>query len=147
VDETPSEENTANNQNSGNGFLEKKEKVVSKIRFRIINSQDEPISSTAVTIHSTPQTAVTNEDGIVSFHDITEGTHTLTFSYQDKNFKKTVDVRELENKDSFVELKIITDDFEETNLVWKSWIFGTIVVIVIIVIVAIWLIWKKRRGY
>lgn len=60
-------------------------KVLSKdyrVRIRVIDSVDKPVSGADVTLFSTPRYAKTNKEGVVMFESVEPGRHTVKIVYK-----------------------------------------------------------------
>ncbi|MFA6082200.1 MAG: GDSL-type esterase/lipase family protein [Patescibacteria group bacterium] len=73
-------------------LMENGQKVIKTVKFKIVDADGKPISKLEVTIHSDPQTASTDEDGVVVYNNIPVGDHVLAFAYQGIGYEKSVAV-------------------------------------------------------
>jgi hypothetical protein len=68
------------------------------VRIQVLDTQNNPVKGATVTIHSTPQTTKTNDDGIAIFQHVESGTHTVAIAYEGYNGEQSIhltgDVRE-----------------------------------------------------
>ena len=141
--ESMSNENENENQNSENSNQEQKDKkILVEVKFRIIDSQDNPISGIPVTIHSEPQSAITDKDGIVVFRNIEIGAHTLTFKYQNQDFQKNIEITESKTENSIIEIRAVNEkNIKKFSPNWKLIIFG---ILSLISIALLWFGWRKK---
>ncbi|MFA6160285.1 MAG: InlB B-repeat-containing protein [Parcubacteria group bacterium] len=142
-DKSTSEEDENENQDLENSIQEQKNKnIITEIKFRIADSQDKPIPGIPVTIHSEPQSAITDKDGIVVFRNIEIGTHTLTFNYQNQDFQKNIEIAESKTDNNIIEIRAINEkNIKKSSLNWKLIVFG---ILGLISIVLLWFGWRKR---
>ena len=68
--------------------------LFSVLKVRLIDSINNPMKNTEVTIYSKPQSARSDLEGVITFFDIPVGTHTLLFSYEGEKYKKEVVIEE-----------------------------------------------------
>lgn len=132
---TSSENNTANES-----IIEKIEKffktrvlmigdkkVVETVKFQVVDKDGKPISNLDVTIHSEPQTAKTNENGVVTFSDVPVGKHTLAFSVGSNNFNKKVAVADPNAQEGTFQAEILTIKAEkDPTAAWVWWVIGVL---------------------
>ena len=92
TDSTPGTNNTTNNPNNS---TQTTVETISIMTISAVGANDAPLASTTIEVHSTPKTAVTDENGNVSFTDVEFGTHTIYVKNEDgsimssKNFELT----------------------------------------------------------
>lgn len=82
-------------------------KTLAEVKFQLITPNNTPIANTQATLSSEPQTNTTDEDGIVSFKDISIGDHTLAFSYEGNDFRKKIAIKDTFTDSGVVRAEII----------------------------------------
>lgn len=87
-----------------------KEQAGYKVNIKVLDKDQNPIKGAKVTIHSDPQEATTNEEGIASFENVEEGEHRVLVSYNfhqgEQAINLTGDVKEI-NVNITIEMKSI----------------------------------------
>ena len=93
TDSTSGTNSTINNPNNS---TQATVETISIMTISAVDANDAPLASTTIEVHSTPKTAVTDENGNASFTDIEFGTHTIYVKNEDgsimssKNFELAV---------------------------------------------------------
>ena len=70
--------------------------TISMMTINAVDANDAPLANTTIEVHSTPKTAVTDENGNASFTDVEFGTHTIYVKNEDgsimssKNFELVI---------------------------------------------------------
>lgn len=88
------------------------ETLLSVLKVRLIDSINNPIKNTEVTIYSKPQSARSGLDGILTFFDIPVDTHTLLFTYEGEKYKQKI-VLEEPNIGGITNLKVVDVKIEK----------------------------------
>lgn len=60
------------------------------VRVAVLDKQRNPLKRTSVVLHSDPQSAKTDGDGIAEFTDVAPGNHEIIYSADDKEYKQAV---------------------------------------------------------
>lgn len=68
--------NSSGTGSSGIDTAEGKTNAVD-LAVRLVNTAGSPLSNMTVELHSTPKTALTNQNGVAAFYNVEEGTHTI----------------------------------------------------------------------
>ena len=68
--------NSSGSGSSGIDTAEGKTNAVD-LAVRLVNTAGSPLSNMTVELHSTPKTALTNQNGVAAFYNVEEGTHTI----------------------------------------------------------------------
>lgn len=112
-------------------------KQLSLAKFQIIDPKSgNPIPDLPVTIHSDPQEAVTDADGIATFHDVPIGKHALSFAYHGVSFEKGVVLGDAVSGEGPIRAEIIEIRAEREPRPWWEWaIVGTGIVTIIALII------------
>ena len=93
TDSTSGTNSTINNPNNS---TQTTVETISIMTISAVDANDAPLASTTIEVHSTPKTAVTDENGNASFTDVEFGTHTIYVKNEDgsimssKNFELAV---------------------------------------------------------
>ncbi len=106
----------------------------------VVNTKNEPVLGAKVTIHSDPQEATTNQDGVVHFKGVAEGSHTLLIAYGDYSGEESIFLN------GQVKIFKITVTVEEKNVVFSKPALSVIAVLMgaVILLTAIIFIRRKR---
>lgn len=104
-------------------------KLLSQVRFQILDPSDNPIPQLETTLFSDPQTTVTDEDGIATFQDVPIGSHTLAFAYEGNDFRKEVAIADTLTEEGKVRAEIVEVRAEKERLAWWMW---TIIMLLIV---------------
>ena len=114
--------------------------ILSEIKLRIIDKNNNPIPNLLATIHSEPQTSTTNQEGIITFKDIEAGKHTIKFAYQNETYEKRIAIEEPKDGINTIQAQITDIKAEHEKL--PMWVFGTFAFLILVII---WLAVKARR--
>ncbi len=86
------------------------------LKVKVVNQKQVPLKSVKVTLHSTPQIAFTDENGVATFSRVEKGEHQLTFVYNESVGQENIVVQNenlnvkvtVQDKTSFLTPTIIT---------------------------------------
>lgn len=112
-------------------FNRNDKKLLSEVRFQILDKKDEPIVNLETTLFSDPQTSMTDQDGIASFKDVPIGSHTLAFDYQGEEFRKKVAIADTLTEEGKVRAEVVEVKAEKEKIAVWMWI-----VIILLIIIA-----------
>ena len=114
--------------------------ILSEIKLRIIDKNNNPIPNLLATIHSDPQTSTTNQEGIITFKDIEAGKHTIKFAYQNETYEKRISIEEPKDGINTIQAQITDIKAEKDKLpMWVFGIFGALIMIIILLVI------KRRK--
>ena len=114
--------------------------ILSEVKLRIIDKNNNPIPNLLATIHSEPQTAATDKDGIIVFKEVEAGKHTIAFTYQNENYEKRIAIEEPKDGINTIQAQITDIKAEKDKLP-----IYIVVIIAVLVIIILWLLWKAKR--
>lgn len=117
-------------------FTRNEKKMLSEVRFQILDKSDNPIPRLETMLFSDPQNSVTDENGIASFQDVPLGSHTLAFEYQGENFEKKVAIADTLTDEGKVRAEIVQVKAEKEKI--EMWMWGIIILLIIAVLVALY---------
>ncbi len=63
-----------------------------EVKVKVTDAQNKPIAGAQVTLHSNPQTATTDKDGIAHFQNVEPGEHRVTIAYTNHQGEQTVNL-------------------------------------------------------
>jgi len=63
-----------------------------QMKVKVLDKQKKPVQGAAVTIHSTPQTAFTDQNGIATFSNVEAGQHQVLIAYNGYTGQQSVDL-------------------------------------------------------
>lgn len=103
-------------------------KIISNIKFQILDKQENPISEIEATLFSDPKTTITDENGIASFEDVPIGEHTLVFVHNDEKFEKDISIQDTQIQEGVIRAEVIQVKAEKERIAFWMWfvIFGLI---------------------
>ena len=62
------------------------------VKVKVVDTSNKPVEGATVTLHSDPQTAKTDEDGIAQFHKVEQGEHKVLIAYSGYQGEQTVNL-------------------------------------------------------
>jgi len=119
------------------------QKVVETVKFQIVDKDGKPISNIDVTIHSDPQTAKTNENGVVTFSKVPVGKHLLAFNFDGSKFSKKVSVADPNAQEGTFQAEILTIKAEKDPT--PLWVWITIGVLSVLVLYFGYAFFARRK--
>lgn len=110
------------------------------VKIKVVDTKQQPVDGATVTIHSDPQTAFTNEKGIVEFSNVEPGDHRIVVAYNgfegEQAINLTGDVQEFN----------LTITIQPKNVLLAPQVLAVVgVMTVVILILLILLIRSKRK--
>jgi len=111
------------------------------VNVRVLDPQKNPIAGAEVTLHSTPRTATTNEDGIASFTDVEPGPHRVVIAYGDYTGEQSVN---LSGDVKVFDLNVTVEE-KDVVLSKRAWTIIGILSAVIVVLMFLVFVYRKRR--
>lgn len=103
--------------------------------------KNQPISGATVTLHSTPQTARTDKDGVATFQNIDKGQHQVLIAYNNYQGQETI------NLEGNVKTFTVTIQVKPVNVLVSPIAYLMIgVLIAIIILLSVFLLLKKRKS-
>lgn len=112
------------------------------VNVRVLDAKKNPIAGAEVTLHSTPRTAITNEDGIASFTDVEPGQHRVVIAYGDYTGEQSVN---LSGDVKVVELNVTVEE-KTVALSKRAWTIIGILSAAIIVLTVLVYRYKSKLG-
>lgn len=112
-------------------FNRNEKKLLSEVRFQILDKKDEPIANLETTLFSDPQTSTTDENGVASFKDVPIGSHTLAFDYQGEEFRKKVAIADTLTEEGKVRAEVVEVKAEKEKI--AVWMWGVMLLLIIAV--------------
>jgi hypothetical protein len=110
-----------------------------KVQVKVVDTKNLPVEGANVTLHSTPQEAVTNADGIAVFSHVEPGNHTINVAYQTTKGSHRItlagDVKEFD-------FKIQMSQKNSVPLLWVIPIVGLMGAVIVFLSVQL----KKKKG-
>ncbi len=110
-------------------------KIISEVKFQILDRSDNPIPNLETTLFSDPQTSVTNEDGIASFNDVPIGSHTLAFAHQGEEFEKKVSIADTLTEEGKVRAEVVQVKAEKEII--SAWMWSLIMMLIVAILTAV----------
>lgn len=114
-------------------FSRDEKKLLAEVRFQILDKKDDPIPNLETMLFSDPQSAVTNEDGVATFHDVPIGSHTLAFDYQDEKIEKKVAIADTLTDEGKVRAEVVQVKAEKEKIALWMWLIIVLLVFATIV--------------
>jgi hypothetical protein len=115
-------------------FNSREKKMLSEIRFQILDKSDNPIPNLETTLFSDPQISITDDNGIASFKDIPIGSHTLAFDYQNESFQKKVSIEDTLIDEGKVRAEIVQVKAEKGRI--AVWMWSVLILLIIAILSA-----------
>jgi len=97
-------------------------KMISEIKFQMLDKQENPISKMETTLFSDPQTTITDENGIASFEDVPIGQHTLAFVHNDEKFEKDISIQDTQIQEGVIRAEVIQVKAEKEKISFWMWL-------------------------
>jgi hypothetical protein len=111
------------------------------VNVRVLDATKNPVAGAEVTLHSTPRTATTNDDGIASFTDVEPGQHRVVIAYGDYTGEQSVN---LSGDVKVFDLNVTVEE-KDVALSRRAWTIIGILSGVIIVLMFLVFVYRKRR--
>jgi hypothetical protein len=106
-------------------------KTLAEVKFQLLDRQENPISDTEATLASDPETSSSDENGIVAFHDVEIGEHTLSFSHLGDIFRKKVAIADTLTEEGKVRMEVVQVKAEKEKVALWMWIFAILMILAV----------------
>lgn len=106
-------------------------KTLAEVKFQLLDRQENPISDTEATLASEPETSSSDENGIVAFHDVEIGEHTLSFSHLGDIFRKKVAIADTLTEEGKVRMEVVQVKAEKEKVALWMWIFAILMILAV----------------
>jgi len=103
-------------------FSRDEKKLLSEMRFQILDKSDNPVPNLETMLFSEPQSSVTDENGVASFRDVPIGSHTLAFNYNGENFEKKVAIADTLTDEGKVRAEVVQVKAEKEKIAVWMWL-------------------------
>jgi hypothetical protein len=97
-------------------------KLLSEVRFQILDKSENPIPNLETTLFSEPQASITDENGIAKFLDVPIGSHTLAFDYQGEEFRKKVAISDTLTEEGNVRMEVVQVKAQREKVAIWMWV-------------------------
>lgn len=111
-----------------------------EVNVKVMDEEKKPVAGAEVTLHSTPRTATTNDDGVASFADVEPGQHRVVIAYGDYQGEQSVN---LEGDVKVFDLNVTVEQ-KDVTVSKSAWVIIGILSAVIIVLTLV-VFWYRRR--
>lgn len=122
-------------------FTKESKKYISQIKFKLIGLDGKPLAGVPATLHSDPQTVITDEEGVATFYDVETGEHHIAFANQEKKVTKKVTINEPKTENGEIQAEVI--EIKSNNVTW--WMKIIMVALVVFVVTTIYFANKYYR--
>jgi hypothetical protein len=126
-------------------FTEDGIQYIKEVKFQILDTNGDPLSYTAVTLYSEPRTAMTNDQGVVTFDNVPTGKHQLVFISSGEEITKDIEIPALDQEDGPIQGEVIVITAEKDPL--PLWIWGAGALLGMGVILLIVLVYRRNKGF
>lgn len=122
-------------------FKKEDKKYLSEVKFQIKDEQDNPLPNMEITLHSDPQTTVTDSNGYATFKNVETGNHTLAFNYNNQSRKLAVNINEPKTESGEVKVETIVIKVAEKR---NDWIYYLVAFLIAVIAFLIFRLKRKK---
>lgn len=102
------------------------------VKVKVMDTNNKPVAGATVTLHSNPQTATTDENGVAQFNNVEEGDHKVLIEYDGYKGEQSLNLSG-EVKEFDLNIKVQKDNLQISPLAFE--IIGVLGIVIISLII------------